>query len=234
MDIQNVETVIEESKQVLEECFNLFQLEEVFLCFNGGKDCTVLLDLTISVLKTKFKTNDVAKDLKVVYIQTKGPFIEIEEFVKEIELYYGIEIVVMGGELKTTLQRILESDKRIRAGLMGTRRTDPHSEKLVFMQKTDPNWPQMMRVSPLLNWNYHQIWNYILQRKVPYCKLYDRGYTSIGSIYNTLPNKSLAFTDDGRTMYHPAWMLADAGLERAGRGPTNGHINNTENQIDHL
>lgn len=64
---------------------------------------------------------------------------------------------------------------------------------------------------------------------VPYCLLYDQGYTSLGSTFNTLPNPELRIeTEQGeqevevgdaraRGRWKPAYMLKDATLERAGR-----------------
>ncbi|XP_026328958.1 FAD synthase-like [Hyposmocoma kahamanoa] len=219
------------SDRVLRRCFERFQLKEIFLSFNGGKDCTALLDITINILQDIYKRKDIAKDLKIVYIRTKGPFKEIEEFVKLVEKHYDAKLMVSCGDMKETLQRILDLDGNLQACLMGTRRTDPYCQDLKFMQKTDPNWPQIIRVSPLLNWSYHQIWSYILQRKVPYCCLYSIGYTSIGSTQNTLPNPYLEHKhSSGTKLYHPAWFLADGSLERAGRSTlshqtTNGHAN---------
>ncbi|XP_063621035.1 FAD synthase-like [Cydia splendana] len=207
--------VLEECEQVLRKCFKKYKIDEVFLSFNGGKDCTVLLDIAINVLTDIYKDKSVIKNLKVLYIRTKSPFKELEEFVKQVELHYGITLEVTEGELKSTLQRIMDRDNRLKACLMGTRRTDPYSHDLQFMQKTDADWPQIMRVSPLLNWSYHQIWSYILARQVPYCSLYDQGYTSIGSTLNTWPNPALA-VDSG---YRPAWQLVDGTRERAGRVP---------------
>lgn len=106
----------------------------MFLSFNGGKDCTVLLDLLIDVLEDIHNQNDIRKDLKIVYIRTKGPFHEIESFVNKVEEHYGVKLMVMEGEMKTTLQRILEKDNRLKACFMGTRRSDPYSEGLKFMQ----------------------------------------------------------------------------------------------------
>ncbi|CAG9785262.1 unnamed protein product [Diatraea saccharalis] len=235
MEYVEYDGVLQEAEQIIRQCFKQFRLEEVFLSFNGGKDCTALLDITINVLTENYSTEDVKNNIKVVYIRTKHPFREIEEFVEEIQSHYGITLTMVEGELKTTLQNVLEQDGTLKACLMGTRRTDPYSSDLEFMQKTDSNWPQLIRVSPILNWSYHQIWSYILKRKVPYCSLYDKGYTSIGSSHNTWPNPALAYKDrNGILSYLPAWRLSDAALERAGRTPpstktTNGIVANGEN-----
>lgn len=227
--LPDVNSVLEETEQVLRQCFTKYELDEVFLSFNGGKDCTVLLDITIKLLREIHNRDDIAKELKVMYVRAGETFNAIEKFVEEIEENYGITMIVTEGDLKVAIERTLDNDRRLKSCLMGTRRTDPYCENLSFMQSTDPDWPQIMRVSPLLNWSYHQIWSYIMQENVPYCLLYDRGYTSIGSVYNTQPNPALAFNDpNGRTTYLPAWELKDASLERAGRivAPVNGHSNN--------
>lgn len=50
---------------------------------------------------------------------------------------------------------------------------------------------------------------------VPYCTLYDQGYTSLGSTFNTFPNPLLKRQDGS---YREASELTDGSSERAGRG----------------
>ena len=68
----------------------------------------------------------------------------------------------------------------------------------------------------MLDWNCENVWEYLLKMEVPYCALYDRGYTSIGNKTNTRPNPHLEVKDQPGT-FLPAYKLQDDALERAGR-----------------
>lgn len=39
---------------------------------------------------------------------------------------------------------------------------------------------EVIKVNPLINWNEEDVWNYIKQNNVPYNKLHDQGFPSIG------------------------------------------------------
>ena len=85
---------------------------------------------------------------------------------------------------------------------------------------TDPDWPSFMRVLPILEWEYNHVWDVILEARIPYCSLYDKGYTSLGSVEDTSPNPALAYTTSkGATAYKPAYELPMAlhNTERNGR-----------------
>lgn len=79
----------------------------------------------------------------------------------------------------------------ITAILIGTRRSDPHGAKLSHRNMTDPGWPRFERINPIINWSYADVWTFLRRLQVPYCHLYDQGYTSLGSTYNTFPNPAL-------------------------------------------
>lgn len=105
-------------------------MKQIFLSFNGGKDCTVLLHLLSEILRESIS------DLKVIYFRTSEPFDEIEEFVNSCEGFYGITISTVQSDtsMKEVLTSICDNDKDIAACIMGSRRTDPYCENLNSFQ----------------------------------------------------------------------------------------------------
>ena len=56
--------------------------------------------------------------------------------------------------MKEALTQMLHDRPKIKATLMGTRKGDPNSQYLSYFSPTDGNWPSLMRVNPLINWEY--------------------------------------------------------------------------------
>lgn len=99
------------------------------MSFNGGKDCTVLLYLTIAVLK-KLYPNIPNPQIQCVYIQSSDPFEELNEFVAETIKDYNLPLRVIKGSIRDALEEILKTEPKFKASLMGTRRTDPFADTL--------------------------------------------------------------------------------------------------------
>lgn len=59
------------------------------------------------------------------------------------------------------------------------------------------SWPNCIRAHPILRWDYADVWAYLHGEHLPYCELYDRGYTSLGSTLTTIPHPALC-RPDGR------------------------------------
>ena len=92
------------------------------------------------------------------------------------------------------------------------------SQYVSYFSPTDGSWPRVMRVHPVLDWSYGQVWQFIRGLCLPYPSLYDAGYTSLGNPDNTRPNPALKYqTDSGEERFKPAYLLEDQTLERQGR-----------------
>ncbi|XVF07842.1 hypothetical protein REPUB_Repub06bG0174600 [Reevesia pubescens] len=120
-------------------------------------------------------------------------------------------------DFKSGLEALLKA-KPIRAIFLGVRIGDPTAVGQEQFSPSSPGWPPFMRVNPILDWSYRDVWAFLLTCKVQYCSLYDQGYTSIGSIYDTVPNALLSISNaSSKQKFKPAYLLPDGRLERAGR-----------------
>lgn len=45
-------------------------------------------------------------------------------------------------------------------------------------------------LNPIIDWNDQEVWEFIKSYKVPYCKLYDEGFTRLGCIGCPMSTKS--------------------------------------------
>ena len=203
MTDDELERELKESRKIIDSIIHQYEPEEFAICFNGGKDCTVLLHILL-----QFKL----RRIKALYIRPVDSFEEIDQFVFKCAHKYDMDLITIEGHLKQALCQFQNDFPNVKCLFMGTRCTDPHAQKEVC-EYTDPDWPKFLRVCPLLNWTYKDIWAYLLREQIPYCTLYDSGYTSIGTKVNTKPNPCLK-TETG---FSPAFMLTDGRNERCGR-----------------
>ncbi|XP_020579992.1 FAD synthase isoform X2 [Phalaenopsis equestris] len=168
--------------------------------FNGKMD---------SVLKCPIRT---------IYFETTSAFPEINSFTYETAALYDLQLEIIRLDFKSGLEALLK-EKPTKAIFLGTRIGDPNAIGQEQFSPSSTGWPPFMRVNPILDWSYRDVWAFILACKVPYCSLYDEGYTSIGSIYDTEPNALLCipYQSGDKAKFKPAYLLSDGRLERAGR-----------------
>lgn len=115
--------------QVISKALDDYHLEHIFVSFNGGKDCTVLLHLVYDLLKRR--PNSERSKLLCIYLQPEQPFEEVESFVGDCSTrYFPIVIKPGRGTKQDALFRICNDYPELKACLMGCRRTDPYCHQL--------------------------------------------------------------------------------------------------------
>jgi FAD synthetase len=219
------------SISIIQEAIERYTLSGLAISFNGGKDCSVITHLLYLAVADRLRkkleyaaansSHEFSKTVRqhmgqviALYFETDQSFDEVNAFARSSACLYGFTLEVSRETFKRGLAVFLEQHPGVRGILMGTRRTDPHSQHLTPFVLTDPGWPQVMRVHAILDWTYDDVWSFLRLLRVPYCSLYDRGFTSIGLRCDTEPNPALRQADGS---YAPAYRLRDPLLERAGR-----------------
>ncbi|KPM35351.1 hypothetical protein AK830_g11227 [Neonectria ditissima] len=205
--------------------------EHLSISYNGGKDCLVLLVLLLACLPVvhppSASPSDTSDDaavpslpepvpFKALYIVSSKPFQEVEDFVAATADEYHLDLDRYVTKMRPAIEEYLAKRPEVSAIFMGTRRTDPHAELLTHFDVTDKDWPQFMRVHPVIDWHYVEIWAFIRHLEIPFCELYNRGFTSLGGVTDTRPNPALAVGNDA-THFRPAYELRDDDEERLGR-----------------
>eukprot|EP00878_Enallax_costatus_P028716 GHUV01031051.1.p1 GENE.GHUV01031051.1~~GHUV01031051.1.p1 ORF type:complete len:571 (+),score=152.40 GHUV01031051.1:434-2146(+) len=152
--------------------------------------------------------------LSVFYFERADDFPEVREFVRETDIAYGLKThFLTHHDFKAGLEEFLQ-EAGTAAIVLGTRRGDPNAEGQEYFCPSSAGWPPFMRINPILDWSYADVWGFLKACRLPYCCLYDHGYTSLGGVHNTLPNSALKKSDG---TFAPAHALADGRLERSGR-----------------
>ncbi|XP_020276685.1 probable FAD synthase isoform X1 [Asparagus officinalis] len=158
--------------------------EEVAFSFNGGKDSTVLLHLLraeyyLQKEKTKQSNGNQLDSIpecriRTIYFETPCAFPEINSFTYETASNYDLQLEIISLDFKSGLETLM-NEKPIKAIFLGTRIGDPNAVGQEQFSPSSLGWPPFMRVNPILDWSYRDVWAFLLTCKVQYCSLYDKG-----------------------------------------------------------
>ncbi len=226
------------SLKVLHQALRLYGAASVICSFNGGKDAVAILHLLRAALAHYYVENPhvLRYRPRVIYFDNPDEFPEILEFVRQSVEDYELEMIAFERGVKfaegldvlvsNNCLDVSSSQTSPMAFVLGTRTTDPNAGDQGIFAPSSSYMPPFMRVNPILDWSYGHIWHFLRFFHLPYCSLYDQGYTSLGTVLDTLPCPALAVAGihegDGENNvpeYWPAYMLRDYDQERAGRIP---------------
>jgi phosphoadenosine phosphosulfate reductase len=171
----------------------------VLACSFGGSTGMVLLDMLIKV----------APSTPVYYLDTDFLFPETYALVEQVRKRYGIEPRAVRPAVSVGLQAEREGDRlweRDADRCCAIRKVAPQREFLrdysawmtgirrdqASTRAATPHisWDRqfgLAKIAPLANWTEKQVWQYIVSNDVPYNRLHDNGYPSIGCTNCTRP-----------------------------------------------
>ena len=123
-------------------------------------------------------------------------FPEMKTFIRDIEELLSVEI--FKEEVRSIKDELALEVKNegLEFVILGNRWKDPYSLHLKTLEESSPGWPVFTWVFPVLNWTYSDVWNFLKGLELPYCSLYDEGFTSIGRISKSQPNPHLKYTEN--------------------------------------
>lgn len=203
---------VQRSLRVYQKALDSYDLSQLSLSFNGGKDSLVMLILYLSAIEEKY--THCPQSIKSVYINKEELFAEQNKFLEEAVQRYQLDYVQLKSDMKQGFEEYLAMYPEVEAIMVGIRRIDPYGGSLKELQRTDHGWPDLVRVHPVLDWTTSQVWYFLRSLNVPYCTLYDDGYTSLGGVTNTIKNPLLKQKDG---TFLPAYTLNDDENERLSR-----------------
>lgn len=79
--------------------------------------------------------------------------------------------------------------KELAAWMTGLRREQAVTRGAVQKVEIDKDHGGIIKINPLVDWSHEQVWDYIRENNLPYNKLHDLGYPSIGCAPCTRPIK---------------------------------------------
>ena len=171
---------------------------KVALAFSGQAEDVVILDLMHKVAPDK---------VRVFMVDTGRLPEEIYELVDEVRSRYGVNIEVYypdtreveeviskfgpnlfyrGIEYRLLCCRVRKVNPLMRilkdldAWITGLRRDQYPTRAITRKIQIDHDHYGILKISPICDWTWEEVWGYIKRNNLPYCRLYDRGFTSIG------------------------------------------------------
>lgn len=183
---------IDKSKQIIRKAYRTFPPKRTVVAWTGGKDSTVLLHLVRTAFKGKVP-------FPVMFNDSKMEFDEIYDFIKKVAEEWKLNLTVVphlerdfekfrktkSAKKKLEISRIMKINvindfvkkNKIKAFIAGIRwdEHDSRSKETYFSKRSNHT-----RIHPILHFTEKDIWDYIRTNKVPYVKLYDKGYRSLG------------------------------------------------------
>lgn len=158
--------------------------EGYYLAFSGGKDSIVILKIA-QLAGVKFDAHYSLTTIDppelVQFIRRHYPDVHWERPVKPLLS----QIVKHGFPIRQSrwcCEYYKENGGSGRFLITGIRAAESHNRGKRQMVETCYNQPNKRFIHPIIDWTTSDVWTFIQNNKLPYCCLYDEGFTRIGCV----------------------------------------------------
>ena len=185
------------AEELLYEAFKFYN-KDVEIAVSFGAEDVVLIDMvsrlnidigifTIDTQRLNDETYDLMKEIKQKYNIKIEILYPNELSVKKMIEAKGINLFYDSVENRKEccgVRKVFPLKKKLNTlkGWITGVRSDQNENRSEFKKvELDENWENsLIKYNPLVDWSYEQVFEYIKKHKVPYNKLHDQGYPSIG------------------------------------------------------
>lgn len=156
--------------------------------------------------------DDVRKKYGIKFEVLFPDTIEVQQMVREkgMNLFYDS---VENRKLCCEIRKVHPTNKMLKTldgWITGLRRDQTSNRNEAKMFEIDTQHDDILKINPIINWTWDQVWDYIKENNVPYNKLLDKGYPSIGCEPCTRAIK------DGEDLRAGRWWWENEGHKECG------------------
>ena len=199
--------------QIAIERLKMFEPKEgYYLAFSGGKDSQVIYHLAVmSGVKfdAHFNFTTVDPPELIKFIKDKYPDVEINR--PEISMFKLIPKKQMPPtrRVRYCCEVLKEYGGSGRVVVTGIRKQESSKRSKRLMVESCFKDKSKRYLNPIIDWSESEVWEFIHQQKLEYCKMYDEGYTRIGCILCPMQTKRGKLKDAKRyPKFYKAYLLA--------------------------
>lgn len=174
---------IEESIDILRTFEPQDDPDGYYLAFSGGKDSIVLYDLAMkaNVRFTPYYNITTADPPELVqFIRKHYPAVAMDRPEKTMWQIIPPRLMPPTRLVRYCCLLLKERGGEGRTVLTGVKKSDSVNRRKALVHSCRKNGKVV--VNPLLNWCDEEIWEYIHNKKILYCELYDQGFSRLGCI----------------------------------------------------
>ena len=175
--------LIHSSLNVLADSFRLYGPINVVASYNGGKDADVIMQLMRAAMakynEDTRKSKEFYVNAKFIYFAVTDEFPDVIRHIRYQEKFLGLDITKSPSGIVQGITEYMDQPHMGNlAFVLGTRKGDPNCGDQQYFSPSSSWMPPFMRVNPILEWTYGDVWKFLRLYNLKYCVLYDQVHHS--------------------------------------------------------